>query len=58
MLSVVFDDCAFANGVNFAFVPCDCFCGLRLYKSVLKTVKHTLLQRRIKLLNDFYALFI
>lgn len=48
----------FANGVNFAFVPCDCFCGLRLYKSVLKTVKHTLLQRRIELLNDFYALFI
>ena len=48
----------FANGVNFAFVPCDCFFILRLCKAVLKTVKHTLLQRRIELPNDFYALFI
>lgn len=58
MLSIVLTIVPFANGVNFAFVPCDCFCGLRLYKLVLKTVKHTLLQRRIELPNDFYALFI
>lgn len=43
---------------DFAFVPCVCFFVLRLCKAVLKTVKHMLLQRRIELLNDFYALFI
>lgn len=40
MLSVVFVDCAFANGVDCAFVSCVCFFILRLCKAVLKTVKH------------------